>query len=71
MKNNCFVKILRSLFPSVKNVTAPAGAEEVSLMEFDENKYGRGRGQAYEDGENEDEEMEGHGHGPRVQCAQS
>jgi DnaJ family protein A protein 2 len=64
-------KVLRTYLPSAKAVAATAGAEEVSLMDFDENKYGKGRGQAYDEADEDEDMEEGHAHGQRVQCAQS
>ncbi|EGT46994.1 CBN-DNJ-19 protein [Caenorhabditis brenneri] len=59
--------VLRSCFPTTKNINIPAGATEVSVMEYDEKKYSRGRGgDAYN--EDSDEEQQGGPHGQGVRC---
>ncbi|KAF8385744.1 dnj-19, partial [Pristionchus pacificus] len=65
-------KLLEKQFAAVKKVSPPAGAEEVSLMEYDEHRYrksGQGAGQAYDEDDSDEEGGQG-GH-PGVQCAQS
>ncbi|CAI5453562.1 unnamed protein product [Caenorhabditis angaria] len=65
--------LLQSLLPTPKQVVIPSGATELSPMEYDEKKYGRGRGgDAYNEDSDEDEDEGGHGmHGGQgVRCQQ-
>lgn len=62
-------RLLASALPIVKQPSIPKGEHtEVSLMEYEESRYGRTtQGAAYE----EDSDEEAHTHGGATECTQS
>uniref|UniRef100_A0A8R1HYP9 DnaJ_C domain-containing protein n=1 Tax=Caenorhabditis japonica TaxID=281687 RepID=A0A8R1HYP9_CAEJA len=61
--------IVRGCLPLSPKVNIPVGAQEISIMEYDEKKYSRGRGGDAYNEDSDDEQYEAHG-ARGVRCQQ-
>uniref|UniRef100_A0A8R1DQQ1 DnaJ homolog subfamily A member 2 n=1 Tax=Caenorhabditis japonica TaxID=281687 RepID=A0A8R1DQQ1_CAEJA len=61
--------IVRGCLPLSPKVNIPVGAQEISIMEYDEKKYSRGRGGDAYNEDSDDEQHEAHG-AQGVRCQQ-